>query len=96
MELTNPKLFLKANLNWLQGKIYTVFGVISETSHFVAFRKMVVNEINYAYRANHNKLRGAFQIEEGWKYVIGNALLVNFKNSIHHKILFTENSKLQN
>ena len=85
MELTNTKLFLKANLNWLQGKIYTVFGVISETSHFVAFRKMVVNEIDYASRTNHNESRGAFQIEEGWKYVIGKVeLLVHPK-----KILYT-------
>ena len=84
MELINTKLFFKTNLNWLQGKIYTVFGVISETSHFVAFRKMVVNEINYAFRANHNKLRGAFQIEEGWKYVIGKVeIFIHFKTVLH-------------
>ena len=71
MELTNTKPFFKTNLNWLQGNIYTVFGVKIEMNHFVTHREMVVNEMNYAFLANHNKLRGAFQIEEGWKYVIG-------------------------
>ena len=87
MELTNTKPFFKTNLNWLQGKIYTVFGVkIVMNHHFVAFRKMVVNEINYAFLANHNELRGAFQIEEGWKYVIGKVeIFIHFKTVLHSR-----------
>ena len=85
MALINTKLFFKTNLNWLQGKIYTVFGVKLEMNHhFVAFRKMVVNEIDYASRTNHNESRGAFQIEEGWKYVIGKVeLLVHSKKFLY-------------
>ena len=52
-----------------------IFGVKIQMKHYCTFRKMVVNEIDYANLANHNKLRGAFQIEEGWKYVNGNVQL---------------------
>ena len=38
-------------------------------SHFFFLRKMVVNEIDYAVES-HGSLKGAFQIEGGWKYVL--------------------------